>query len=100
MPYRQPAPPAPLPDDDAHELARFRRHLRGSTWGHVFVAVAGLAITCGSVAIVKSPPALLHPTRTCSYAKHTLPTGEAFVERRCGDDVTQHYLHDPREHEL
>jgi hypothetical protein len=99
MPYRQASPPAPLPDD-AHELERFRRHLRGSIWGHVFVALAGLAITCGSVVIVKNPPAALRARPACSYAKHTLPTGEAFVERRCGDDVTQHYLHDPREHEL
>lgn len=99
MPYRQASPPAPLPDD-AHEIERFRRHLRGGIWGRVFVAVAGLAITCGSVAIVKNPPAALQPHPSCSYTKHTLPTGEEFVERRCGDDVTQHYLHDPREHEL
>lgn len=99
MPYRRPAPPAPLPDDSP-EVERFRRRLRGGFWGHLFVAAAGIAITAGTVAIVRNPPAFLHPPRTCSYVEHTLTTGEQFVERRCGDDVTQHYLHDPREHEL
>ncbi len=99
MPYRHAAPPAPLPDDSL-EVARFRRHLRGAVWGHLFVAVAGIVITCGTVAVVRHAPVVTHARPACSFAKHTLPTGEAYVVQKCGDEVTDHYLHDPRVNEL
>jgi hypothetical protein len=99
MPYRTPVEPAPK-RDDSQELRAFEKHLRGDFWSNLLVTAAGVAIAAATTCVVLYAPFLKPSRPTCDHVQRTLPTGEAYVEQRCGDEVTMHFLHDPRVNEV